>query len=71
MFEGYIERDIAAKLRCSKTAVHSAIVIFNADGTFYDRKRSGRPRKTALNGRPLNGTDSIAIAKEFLQENPC
>ena len=28
---GYTERDIAAKLHCSKTAVHNAIVQFNAD----------------------------------------
>ena len=44
--EGYTERDIAAKLRCSKSAVHNAIVTFNADGSFYDRERSGHPRKT-------------------------
>ena len=44
--EEYIERGIAAKLRCSKTPVHNTIVKFNADGTFRDRKRSGRPRKT-------------------------
>ena len=44
--EGYSERDIAAKLRRSNTAVHNAVVKFNADGTFHDRKRSGRPQKT-------------------------
>ena len=45
--EGYTETDIAAKLRCAKTVVRNAIVKFNADGTFHDRKRSGRrPRKT-------------------------
>ena len=43
--EGYTERDISAKLRYSKTAVHNAIVKFNTDGTFRDSKRSGRPRK--------------------------
>ena len=37
---GYTERDIGAKLRCSKTAVHNYIVIFAADSTFHDRKRS-------------------------------
>ena len=42
--EGYTERDIAAKLRCSKTAVH--VVKFSADGRFPDRKTSGRPRST-------------------------
>ena len=40
---GYTERDIAAKLRCSKTAVHNIIVKFTADSTFHDRKRTGRP----------------------------
>ena len=28
----YKERDATAKLRCSKTAVHNAIVIFHAGG---------------------------------------
>jgi len=41
----YTERDIAAEL-CSKTAVHNAIAKFNADGTFYERKRYVRPWKT-------------------------
>ena len=40
--EGYTDRDIAAPLRCTMTAVHK----FNADGTFNDRNRSGRPWKT-------------------------
>ena len=40
--EGDPEKDIAAKLRCSMTAVHNAIINFSAD----HRTRSGRPRKT-------------------------
>ena len=40
--EGYTERDVAAQLCCSKTAVHNIIVKFTADCTFHDRKRSGR-----------------------------
>ena len=44
--EGYTERDIAAKLDGSKTWVHNAIVKFNANGIFHDRKRSGHPQKT-------------------------
>ena len=44
----YTERDIGAKLRCSKTAVHNAIIKSNADGTFHVRKISGHPRKTTL-----------------------
>ena len=42
--EGYTERDFAAKLRCSKTAVHNAIIEFKADDMFHDRKMSGCPR---------------------------
>ena len=44
--EGYTERDTAAKLCCSKTVVHNAIIKFNADGTFHDRKRSSHSWKT-------------------------
>ena len=43
--KGCTERDVAANLLCSNTAVHNAIVKFNAVGTFHDRKRFGRPRK--------------------------
>ena len=31
--EGYTERVIAAEWRCSQTAVHNAVVKFNAGGT--------------------------------------
>ena len=44
--EGYSERAISGKLKCSKTAVHNAVVKFANSGTYSDRKRSGRPRKT-------------------------
>ncbi|KAK6173376.1 hypothetical protein SNE40_016841 [Patella caerulea] len=44
--EGYSIRNIARRLRISKTAVHNAVLKFNTDGNFRDRKRSGRPRKT-------------------------
>ena len=72
--EGYTERDIAANLRCSNTAVLNAVVKFNADATFHVRKRSGRPRKTTLRedhaqGRPLNEKESSnALAKVLLRE---
>ena len=36
--EGYTERDTAAKLCCSKTVVHNAIMKFNADSKFDDMK---------------------------------
>ena len=44
--EGYSERKISEKTGCSKTVVHNAIHKFRNDGSFSDRKRSGRPRKT-------------------------
>lgn len=44
--EGYSEREISQKLVCSKTAVHQALVKFQASGQYCDDSRSGRPRKT-------------------------
>ena len=41
--EGLTERDVAVKLLSSKTTVLDAVAKFNADGTFHDTKRSGRP----------------------------
>lgn len=46
--EGYSERQISVKVSCSKTAVHTAIVNFKTSGSFRDKKRCGRPRKTSL-----------------------
>ena len=44
--EGYSERQIALKMRCSKTAVNNAIRKFEHDGQYSDKKRLERPRKT-------------------------
>jgi len=44
--EGYTERAISERLAVSKTAVHQAVVKFKNCGSYSDRKRSGRPRKT-------------------------
>ena len=38
------ERLISAQMGCSKTAVHQAIAKYQEDGSYTDRKRSGRPR---------------------------
>ena len=38
------ERLISAQMGCSKTAVHQAIAKYQDDGSYTDRKRSGRPR---------------------------
>ena len=46
--EGYSERQISVKVSCCKTAVHTAIVNFKISGSFRDKKRCGRPRKTSL-----------------------
>ena len=43
--EGYLERQISVKVSCCKTAV---IVNFKTSGSFRDKKRCGRPRKTSL-----------------------
>ena len=54
--------DIAAKLRCSKTAVCNATVKFNAD----DWKRFGLPRKTTLR-EECSVRHSNALTKELMK----
>jgi transposase len=44
--EGKSEREIASKLKLSKTCVHNAITRYKETGTNQDRPRSGRPRAT-------------------------
>ena len=44
--EGYSERQIKTQLKCSKTAVHNALVNVKNFGTYSDKKRFGRPQKT-------------------------
>ena len=44
--EGYSEWQIWSCLKCSKTAVHTALVNFRNSGEYSDKKRSGRARKT-------------------------
>ena len=41
--EGNTEREISAKMRCSKTAMHTEFVNFNNYGSYKDLNRSGRP----------------------------
>ena len=38
------ERLLSAQMGCSETAVHQAIAKYQEDGSYTDRKRSGRPR---------------------------
>ena len=45
--EGYSEEEISAKIRCSKTAVHTAIKNFNNYGSNKDFNKSGRLMKTS------------------------
>ena len=40
-------REIARKVKVSKTAVHNAITKYQNEGIFTDRKRSGRPKVTS------------------------
>ena len=44
--EGYSERLISKKMKCSKYAVHNAVVKFQNTGSYSTDKKSGRPRKT-------------------------
>ena len=43
--EGYTDRDTAAKICCSKSVAHNAIIKFTVDGTYLDREKSGHPWK--------------------------
>ena len=40
------ERQISAQMWCSNTAVHQAIAKYQQDGSYTDKKRTGRPRVT-------------------------
>ena len=40
-------RQIAKKVKVRKTAVHNAIMTYQNEGIFTDRKRSGRPKVTS------------------------
>ena len=44
--EGYSERSISERVKCSKNAVHNAIVKFRKTGSYSDAKRSCQPRQT-------------------------
>ena len=44
--EGLSERKISEKVLISRPAVHGAMEKYNEDGTYVDKPRSGRPRKT-------------------------
>ena len=41
--EGHSERSISEQIKCSKNAVHNAVLKFQKSGTYSDAKRSGRP----------------------------
>ena len=40
------ERQISTQMRCSKTAVHQAIAKYQQDGSYINKKRTGRPSVT-------------------------
>ena len=44
--EGYSERLISEKMKCSKSAVYNAVAKFQNTGSYSTGKKSGRPRKT-------------------------
>ena len=45
--EGHSEHEIAVKMACSKTAVHTTINNFELYGSYSNKKKSSRPRKTS------------------------
>ena len=44
--ENLSERQISAQMGCSKTGVHEAIAKYQQDGSYTDKKRTGRLRVT-------------------------
>ena len=40
------ERQISAEMECSKTAVHQATAKYQQNGSYTDKKRTGRPHVT-------------------------
>ena len=62
-------RQIAKKIKISKTAVHNAIMKYQNEGVFINRKRSGRPRiitsredrlmRKAITHSPMSTTKQI------------
>ena len=51
--EGYSERLISEKMKCSKSAAHNAVVKFQNTGSYFTGKKSGRPRKTTPRDDPV------------------
>ena len=51
--EGHSERKIAVEMACSKTAVNTVINNFELYGSYSDKKRSGRSRKTSHIDDPM------------------
>ena len=44
--QNLFERQISAQMGCSKTAVHQAIAKYQQDGSYTDKKKTGRLRVT-------------------------
>ena len=60
-------REIARKVKVSKTAVHNAITKYQNEGIFSDRKRSGRPKVTCRReDRLMHKVVSYSLFNEFL-----
>ena len=51
--EGYSERLIREKMKCSKSAVHNAVEKCQNTGSYSTTKKSGRPRNTTPRDDPV------------------
>ena len=45
--EGFTEREIASRLKCSRSSVHKCVARYDETGEFVARKRPERPRSTS------------------------
>ena len=65
-------RQIAEKMKVSKTAVYNAIMKYQNEGVFINRKRSGRSRVTTTREDCfMYKAVSYSLSNEYLQEDPC
>lgn len=76
--EGYTERQLAVRFKCSKTAIHQAIIRYQETGSFEDKRRSGRPRITSARDDSVmkriairSPSSSIKKIKAGLLEHGC
>ena len=62
------KRQISAQMGCSKTAVHQAIAKYQQDGSYTDKKRTGRSHVTTAREDNVM-EDSCEVTHKFNEEN--